>query len=66
MVEDDGLDWFYGFLDNDGNKCWLLSNNLSLEDRNKLGHLYHTNTRNNRIASFAGLWFGFEVVAKHR
>lgn len=63
-VEDDGLDWFYAFLDNDGNKCWLLSNNLSLTDRSRLASLYHSNTRNNRISWFAGLWFGFEVVAR--
>jgi len=39
-VEDDGLEWFYSFLDNDGNKCYLLSNNLPLGDREKLSYLY--------------------------
>ena len=61
FVEDDGLDWFYSFLDNDGNKCYLLSNNLSIDDRNKMSSLYHTQLRNNRIGWFAGLWLGFET-----
>jgi len=63
-VEDDGLDWFYAFLDNDGNKCWLLSNNLKLEDRERLAHLYHSQWRNNNISWFGGLWLGFEVVTR--
>ena len=40
-VEDDGLEWYYTFLDNDGNKCYLLSNNIPVEDRTKLTYLYH-------------------------
>lgn len=63
-VEDDGLEWFYTFLDNDGNKCWLLSNNLSLQDRERFAHLYHTNTRNNRISWTLGTWLGFETVCR--
>ena len=63
-VEDDGLDWFYTFLDSEGNKCWLLSNNLSLSDRNQFGSLYNTMLRNNQISWFAGLWLGLEVVTK--
>lgn len=41
-VEDDGLDWYYTFLNTDGAKQYLLSNNIPLEDRQKLSHLYHT------------------------
>lgn len=33
FVEDDGLDWFYTFSNMDGEKCYLLSNNLAIEDR---------------------------------
>ena len=64
LVEDDGLDWFYTFMDNDGDKCYLLSNNLPWEDREKLAHLYHTSARNNKIAWFAGSWLGFETVSR--
>jgi len=39
-VEDDGIDWFYGFLDSEGNKVYLLSNNLNVEDRAKMSNLY--------------------------
>ena len=63
-VEDDGLDWFYTFLNNDSQKCYLLSNNMSIEDRNKMSHLYHTMVRNNRISWFAGSWLAFEIVTR--
>ena len=65
IVEDDGLDWFYAFLDNDGNKCFLVSNNIPIRDRTKLSYLYHTNTRNNQLSWAAGLWFGFELVSRN-
>ena len=65
FVEDDGLDWFYSVLDNDGNKCYLLSNNLKLEDRERMAHMYHTMVRNNRLSWVGGLWLGFEMVARH-
>ena len=63
-IEDDGLDWFYNFTNSDGNKSYLLSNNLALEDRNKMSHLYHTMVRNNRISWFVGGWAAFEIVTK--
>ena len=62
FVEDDGLDWFYSFLDSEGKKCYLLSNNMAIEDRNKMSHMYHSQLRNNRIGWFAGLWLGFETT----
>ena len=64
FVEDDGLDWFYSFLDNDGNKCYLLSNNMAIKDREQFSWMYHTMVRNNRLSWFAGLWLGFETVTK--
>jgi len=42
FVEDDGLDWFYTFLDNDNYKCYLLSNNMSYQDRENMGRIYQT------------------------
>jgi hypothetical protein len=64
FVEEDGLDWFYTFIDNDGNKCYLLSNNIPLQDRDRFSHLYHSQLRNNRISWFLGSWIAFEVVTK--
>ena len=61
-IEDDGLDWFYTFMNSDGQKCYLLSNNLSIEDRTKMSHLYHTQVRNNRISWFVGGWLAFECI----
>lgn len=63
-VEEDGLDWFYTFLDNDNNKNYLLSNNLQLEDRDAMSALYKSHHRNNRLGWFAGGWLSFEMVTK--
>jgi hypothetical protein len=63
-VEDDGLDWFYTFSDSDNQKVYLLSNNIPLQDRERLSHLYHTHVRNNRISWFLGGWISFEAVTK--
>ena len=61
-VEDDGLDWFYKFKDNEKKDVYLLSNNVAIEDREKLDSLYKTHVRNNRLAWFGGLYLGFETV----
>lgn len=66
MVEDDGLDWFYQFSDADGKQCYLLSNNMTMEDRDRVAHLYKTMCRNNTLAWFGGLWLGTEVVLADR
>lgn len=65
-IDDDGLDWFLRFTDNDGNFNYLLTNNLPLRDREQLYGLYKTSVRNHRISSFIGLWVGFELVTKLR
>ena len=39
-VEDDGLEYFYVF-GNGGSATYLLSNNIPLEERQKLDRLYH-------------------------
>jgi hypothetical protein len=64
FVEDDGLDWFYTFLDSDNNKCYLLSNNIQFEDREALSRMYHSQVRNNRIAWFFGAWAGVELCLR--
>ena len=64
FVEDDGLDWYYQFLDNDRNQVYLLSNNISLNDREKFDSLYKTHVRNNRLAWCGGLYLGFEAVRR--
>lgn len=61
FVEDDGLDFFYNYYDLDGNPVYLLTNNLTVKDREAMGHLYHEMVRTNRMAWFAGAWLGFEL-----
>ena len=65
MVEDDGLDWFYQFKNTDGKACYLLSNNMAIEDRERVAHLYHTMLRNNKLSWMAGLLFSFEMVTRN-
>ena len=62
MVEDDGLDWFYTFTNMDGEKCYLLSNNLAIEDRERMASLYHSMQRNNKIAWFAVIFLSVETM----
>jgi len=64
MVEEDGLEWYYTFLDSDMNKCYLLSNNVPLQDRERLANIYHSHVRNNQIGWFFGGWTAFELVNK--
>lgn len=61
-VEDDGLDWFYTFIDGEGKKCYLLSNNMAVADREHLGYLYKTMWRNNWMSWGLGLYLSFETV----
>ena len=61
-IEDDGLDWYYKFKDNENKNVYLLSNNVAIEDREKLDSLYKTHVRNNRLAWFGGLYLGMEAV----
>ena len=62
FVEDDGLEWFYIFGDNAGNTKYLLSSNMSYDDRTEYARLFWAQRRVNILASFAGLGVGFEVV----
>ena len=61
FVEDDGNDFFYYYKDMDSKWVYLLSNNLSVKDKENMGHLYHDMVRTNRMAWFAGCWLGFEL-----
>lgn len=62
-VEDDGLEWFYAF--GDGKQAlYLLSNNIPIEDREKMQRLYHGIERNRKLAWFGGLWLGLETVLR--
>lgn len=63
LVEDDGLEWFYVFGD-DGAPSYLLSNNVPVEDRERLDRLYKGFQRNRGLAWAAGLWLGFETVTR--
>ena len=63
QVEEDGLEYFYVFGAN-GQPVYLLSNNIPIEDREKLQKLYYGLLRNHALAWFGGLWLGVETVAR--
>ena len=46
-VEDDGLERYYKFKNDQGETCYLLSNNLSLKDRESFASLYKSSHRVN-------------------
>ena len=61
FVQEDGLDYFYKYKNLDGNYMFLLTNNLTVKDREAMGHLYHEMVRTNRMAWFVGGWLGYEL-----
>ena len=63
MVEDDGLEWFYVYPIN-GETVHLLSNNVPIEDRERLDYLYKGFNRNRGLAWAGGLWLSFETVSR--
>jgi hypothetical protein len=63
-VEDDGLEWFYVYGNGTGEPMYLLSNNVPLEDRERLDRLYKAFARNKALAWTASLWLGFETVTR--
>lgn len=63
MVEEDGLDYYYVFSTNNG-LANLLTNNIPMQDRDRLHRLYDAFQRNRYLAWFGGLWVGFEVTAR--
>ena len=64
LVEDDGLEWYYTYGDSMGMR-YLLSNNMSVQDRENFARLYHAHNRASGLAMFAGFFAGFEVVSRH-
>ncbi len=64
IVEDDGLEWYYTYGDSMGMR-YLLSNNMSVKDREDFARLYHAHNRASGLAMFAGFFAGFEVVTRH-
>jgi hypothetical protein len=62
-VEDDGLEWFYVYSDN-GSINYLLSNNVPLEDRDRLTYLYNAFNRNRILAWAGGIWLGVETISR--
>eukprot|EP00347_Sterkiella_histriomuscorum_P005532 403356254 len=63
MVEDDGLDFYYAYPSADG-LTYLLSNNIPIQDRERLQRLYDSFNRNRFLAWFTGVWVGAEVVSR--
>ena len=64
MVVDDGLDYFYSFKNGEGEKKYLLTNNIPLKDRESLEKLYKGYRRNASLSLFGGLWAGAEIVTR--
>lgn len=64
MIEDDGLEYYYQFKNAEGEKQFLLSNNLPLRDRQNLENLWNAYRRNYWMSLFAGMWAGVEVVTR--
>ena len=62
-VEEDGLEYFYVF-GNEGAPVYLLSNNIPIEDREKLQKMWYGMERNRKLAWFGGLWLGVETVLR--
>jgi hypothetical protein len=63
LVEEDGLEYFYVY-GSEGEPVYLLSNNVPLEDRERLDRLYKAFMRNRALAWAGGLWLGFETVSR--
>ena len=64
QVEDDGLEYFYVFGNGSGVPVYLLTNNIQIEDREKLNNLYRAIQRNTNLAWFGGIWLGAETVLR--
>lgn len=64
MAEDDGLDYYYTYKNLEGDKKYLLSNNIPLRDRENIEKLYRGYRRNGVLSMFAGFWAGAEIVSR--
>ena len=65
QVEDDGLEWFYLYGNDNSEVKHLLSNNMTYEDRTNFANLYWGQRRCSLLATAAGAFVGFEVISRH-
>ena len=63
FVEEDGLEYFYVYHNGDA-KTYLLTNNIPIEDREKLQGLYYGLERNRKLAWFGGMWLSLETILR--
>ena len=59
-IEEDGLEHFYSFTYM-GFQQYLLSNNVPIQDRERMQNLFRAIKRNNQMAWCAGLYLAFET-----
>merc|ERR1739848_615 len=64
-AEEDNLELYYVYGDNDGLK-YLLSNNMTYEDREDFSRLFKAHNRANGLAMFAGFWLSMELFARDK
>ena len=64
LAEDDGLEYYYQFKDEEGKRMYLLSNNLPLRDRENLEMMYKGYMRNQYINSGLGILGGLEIFRR--
>jgi hypothetical protein len=62
-VEEDGLEYFYAY-GTAGQVYFLLTNNIPIEDREKMQRIYWAYERNKYLAWFGGLWLGLESIIR--
>lgn len=63
MAEDDGLEKYYTYSDN-GVKQYLLSNNMSTQDRFAMQRLWYAHDRNTNLAYYFSVYLGIETVIR--
>ena len=64
IAEDDGLEYFYKYKDAEGKTRYLLSNNVPLEDWEKLGYLYENYKWAKNISLAVGFLGGLEIYKR--
>ena len=62
-AEEDGLEAYYTY-SSEGQKQYLLSNNIPWADRERMAHLYAAIARNGTLALFGGMWLSMETVLR--
>ncbi len=64
MTEDDGLEYYYKYQDEEGNTKYLLSNNLKWQDRDNLEKVYKGHLRQQYIHLSIGFLGGLEFYRR--